>query len=102
MLENQVQVVDVSTRIDEYEDRKVRVKSIIFSQNNLSTQLDLFLDLHKDLLLCSQMKATDPNNNIVLDGQTKFEYPEHGPRDIYELGVPKDAKIINNLPTEDS
>jgi hypothetical protein len=30
-----------------------------------------------------------------------FDYPEHGPADIYALGVPKDAKLVDRLPTGD-
>jgi hypothetical protein len=30
-----------------------------------------------------------------------FDYPENGPADIYALGVPKDAKLIDRVPTED-
>jgi hypothetical protein len=30
-----------------------------------------------------------------------FNYPENGPADIYALGVPKDAKLVDRLPTAD-
>jgi hypothetical protein len=30
-----------------------------------------------------------------------FDYPEKGPADIYALGVPKDAKVIDRVPTGD-
>lgn len=30
-----------------------------------------------------------------------FDYPENGPADIYALGVPKDAKLVDRVPTGD-
>jgi hypothetical protein len=34
-------------------------------------------------------------------GEFDFDYPENGPVDIYALGVPKDAKLIDRVPTGD-
>ncbi len=31
--------------------------------------------------------------------ETRFQYPERGPTDIFELGVPKDAKLVDRLPS---
>jgi len=42
----------------------------------------------------------------VLDGkpstrETQFDYPEKGPADIYALGVPKDSKLVDRIPSGD-
>ena len=34
-------------------------------------------------------------------GTTLFDYPDHGPADIYELGVPRTAKLVDRTPGED-
>ncbi len=34
-------------------------------------------------------------------GEFTFDYPENGPADIYALGVPRDAKLIDRVPTGD-
>jgi hypothetical protein len=34
-------------------------------------------------------------------GEFTFDYPENGPADIYALGVPKDAKLIDRVPMGD-
>ncbi len=36
----------------------------------------------------------------IMDG--KFDYPETGPTNIYQAGAPRDAKIINELPTPEA
>jgi hypothetical protein len=33
--------------------------------------------------------------------ETEFDYPEKGPVDIYDLGVPKMAKLVDRVPTGD-
>ena len=38
----------------------------------------------------------------MIAGGITFDYPETGPQDIYDLGVPRDAKIVNNMPASDS
>jgi hypothetical protein len=32
---------------------------------------------------------------------TRFEYPEHGPADIFDLTVPRDAPLVNRIPSTD-
>ena len=33
--------------------------------------------------------------------ETQFDYPENGPADIYDLGVPKSAKLVDRIPAGD-
>ncbi len=35
------------------------------------------------------------------NGTTLFDYPEHGPADIYELGAPRTAKLVDRIPGDD-
>jgi hypothetical protein len=39
------------------------------------------------------------NGELRTDSKAIFDYPENGPKDIYELGVPKSAKILDYSPT---
>lgn len=32
---------------------------------------------------------------------TLFDYPDHGPADIYELGAPRSAKVVDRIPSHD-
>ena len=47
-------------------------------------------------LLPRTMTAVDHENSSVVT--FRFEYPESGPKDIYELGVPQDAKVVDHAP----
>ncbi|MBC8355221.1 MAG: hypothetical protein H8E66_24870 [Planctomycetes bacterium] len=33
--------------------------------------------------------------------EKRFDYPEKGPADVYELGVPETAKLVDRVPSED-
>ena len=34
-------------------------------------------------------------------GTTLFDYPDRGPTDLYDLGVPRTAKVVDRLPADD-
>ena len=97
MLERQgVQVV---TTEGEYEGEKVQLQEI--SMEGTGQAARLYIQPDSKLLLAAQVKVTDPNGNTVVAGEITFSYPQTGPADIYDLGVPRDAQIINKLPKED-
>ena len=33
--------------------------------------------------------------------EARFDYPEKGPADVYDLGVPKTAKLVDRVPNDD-
>ena len=33
--------------------------------------------------------------------ETRFDYPKNGPADVYALGVPQTAKLVDRIPTGD-
>jgi hypothetical protein len=40
-------------------------------------------------------------NGKPATSETRFDYPEKGPGDVYDLGVPKTAKLVDRLPSHD-
>jgi hypothetical protein len=89
----------VSTTESEYDGRRVQLQEI--SVAGMAPTVKLYIQPHSKLLLSAQVKVTDPNGNTTIDGEITFDYPRTGPADIYDLGVPRDAQIINKLPKED-
>jgi hypothetical protein len=51
--------------------------------------------------------ATNLPNSLVFDADdgkrysAMIDYPEHGPADIYDLGAPRTAKVIDRVPADD-
>lgn len=61
-------------------------------------------DLSMTFIVDAQTRL--PHSMTIKDGggegpEWTFDYPQNGPADIYALGVPKDAKLVDRLPTAD-
>jgi len=59
-----------------------------------SEKIKLFIDTQEYLPMVAEVSHTDHIGKSTYHGTIKFEYPEVGPKNIYELGVPKDAKTV--------
>jgi hypothetical protein len=62
------------------------------------------VDMHMTFLVDAQTRLPRSMTMTGRPGQSlewNFDYPENGPADIYALGVPKDAKLIDRVPTGD-
>ena len=98
------QGAEILTTEAEYDNQRVQLQEISLSsvgQNNESHTLKLYIQPDSKLLLAAQIKGTDAEGNVVMDGEVTFEYPNSGPKDIYDLGVPRTANVVNNLPPAD-
>ena len=76
---------------------KVEIWEVTKSTENTVIKAKLFIDIKKHLPIAMEIKATR-DGTIVQDTNISFEYPENGPEDIYELGVPKSAPVVDGLP----
>ena len=54
-------------------------------------------DIERNLPISGEYKAIENIPNQI-NGKMRFEYPEQGPADIYAVGVPKDADIVDTRP----
>lgn len=101
----QEQGAEIITKEAEYNGQQAQLQEISFSveQNNESLVGRLYLYIQPDskLLLAARAKAADSTGKIIGECEMTYSYPQTGPLDIYDLGVPKDAQIISNLPEED-
>jgi len=98
------QGAEFTTKSGEYMGQKAQIQEISGSfvgQIKQNYVLRLYIDPESKLLFSAQIKSTDPNGNTIVYGETIFDYPQMGPADIYNLGVPRDAQIISKLPKED-
>jgi len=65
----------------------------------LLSKSKLIVDRHKQVLILSESKYWGLNGELRTDSKAIFDYPEDGPKDIYEVGVPTSAKILDYSPT---
>lgn len=60
--------------------------------------ITLVLDTERRLIISMETKATIPDSGKKASAYATIDYPDDGPRDIYALGVPKDAIVIDTRP----
>jgi len=85
-----------------YNEKPVEIWKMTRTEGNWSEELSLFIDLEKHLLLAAEVKSGDRNKEPSYVGNITFDYPQDGPQDIYALGAPKGAKVVDLLPKTDA
>ncbi len=96
------QVAESSTAFTEetgqYNGRKAKIYKVNASKHERVLEGMIIVDIERNLPVFGNQKSFDSNGNLIKEKDLYFEYPENGPASIYDVGVPKSAKVINNLP----
>ncbi len=95
---------EIVTKTGAYRGRKVQVQEMSFSVPESGIPhwaTTLYIDPQSKLLLGYGATAKDANGVVVSRAECTCDYPQTGPRDIYDLGVPRDARIVDKTPTPD-
>lgn len=74
----------------------VSVEIISIVSKNLNGTL--VCDIERNLVLTMESEAVIPENGKKVTSEATFYYPDEGPRDIYALGVPEEAIVIDTVP----
>lgn len=96
----QDQGAQIMARMGDFQGRKVQVQEISWRNvgaNKENHTATLYVDPHSKRLYAAQLSGVDAEGHVVIAGGIAFDYPETGPRDIYDLGVPRNVKIINKV-----
>lgn len=91
---------EITYEAGQYKGRKVEIHKLAFSANELNHRSQLFVDIQRNLLVRMLGSSTDSDGKVIIRSELEFEYPEKGPSNIYDLGVPESATVMNNLPPE--
>jgi len=94
----------VTVEMGDYRGRRVQVQNIVASNAQRgadSWTLTLYIDTTSKLLYGAEVKGIDSAGNSVMGGAMTVDYPETGPQEIYDLGVPRDAHIVDTTPSID-
>ncbi len=86
----------------EVQIQRYQSKDTALNKNEDGSWLVLYIDAHSSLLRgytewFHSYVGGDPNNLTytgVEKGENAYDYPDPGPKTIYDVGVPKDAKVI--------
>ena len=90
----------VVRRIGEYDGKQVEVYEIGQSATGDMEGIkgQMLVDVETRLPIAKEMRYFHPEGKFRRVVKGTFEYPEDGPADIYDLGVPRDTELVNSLP----
>jgi hypothetical protein len=95
--------VITAERRDDMQDGKTSVQYVVHLQridnSNINHTLRIRVDGASGLPNLSEEQHTDGSRAVKV--VTRFDYPMTGPGDIYALGVPKTAQVIDRVPRGD-
>jgi len=83
--ESQGELLNVYELVGKEDDRTARFRIVTGADDNLPRSIKI------------EAEDMQRRNTVFMEGFC--HYPDNGPEDIYDLGVPKDVTVINNLPT---
>jgi hypothetical protein len=92
-------------KMGEYKGQRAQVQEFTLqtpSADDAETkELTLYINPDSKLLYGAKLSGADANGKVTMAGEITFNYPETGPQSIYDLGVPRDARIVDNTPAPD-
>jgi hypothetical protein len=60
----------------------------------MDMRVEMIVDADKNILLFLNQKVFDGAGTLKMEANAYFDYPENGPNNIYEIGVPASAMIV--------
>jgi hypothetical protein len=94
----------VVVKMGSHGGRKVQVQDIALSNvatGQESQTLTLYVDSDSKLVYGAEVKAIDAAGNVVGAGTMTYDYLPSDPQSIYDLGVPRDARLVDKTPSAD-
>jgi hypothetical protein len=87
---------EVRKGTDTLDGKTVTVYVVTASDRGVKGTLKYYVDPQTDLLVGAEIAAAGlPGQRLVID------YPAKGPQSVYELGVPRDVKIVDKTPPQE-
>jgi hypothetical protein len=87
--------IEVSRRKDRVGGNDVEIYILNWAKVGFLRKSEVTVAVQSDLPLSARLKITRSNGTLVTDAKTVFEYPQDGPTTIYDLGVPRSAKVFD-------
>ncbi len=87
----------VTRKNDEYDGSDVEIYKVRIPRGNKEVEEWLFVvDSDTHLIMTLKLRGYEPDGNVKVFGEMTFDYPDDGPTDIYELGAPRSAAVIDD------
>ncbi len=63
--------------------------------------MELYFRVDADTKIPKLSRSTTKREGKQVSWESRFDYPDHGPDDIYALGAPKTAQIVDRTPSDE-
>jgi len=83
-----------------YKEKDAKIFKMSAFLGGMDMKIEMTVDAEKNILLFLNQKAFDKAGKVKIEANGYFDYPEKGPESIYDVGVPKSAKIIHSEKSE--
>lgn len=91
--------LNVTLHTEESQGERVNVYEFVKNEDGKTARFKILAGINDNLPRTISVEAEDveKGNTVFVEGICR--YSDDGPEDIYDLGVPKDVTVINNLPS---
>jgi hypothetical protein len=84
-----------------YKGRDVTIFKTSGVVGGVDMNVEMTLDAKVHVVLYVNQKAFDKDGKVTVEANAYFDYPEKGPESIYEVGVPRSAKVVRGEKEEE-
>lgn len=88
--------VQVTRKSEEYNGRNVEIHKVRVPRKVGIEEWLFVADSDTHLIMTLKLRGYDSDGNVIVNGEMIFDYPDDGPADIYELGAPRSAAVIDD------
>ena len=78
-----------------YNGQDVEVFELVIPEKDKNNRIKLMIDIDKNLPIAAELESMDSEGIITSSRKVRFEYPQNAPKDIYDVGVPRTAQVVN-------
>lgn len=80
-----------------FDGKEVEIYEVARSEKRGIEKSELIVELQRRLPVALEVAFTDHQGTAIFTVSGRFDYPENGPEDIYAVGVPRTAQVVNNM-----
>lgn len=97
----QMEVVDQRLERVEEDGRRWLDYHLTVRGGHFADPIEMHFRVDADTKLPRQCRFEGRPEGKPMVKQMRFDYPDKGPADVYDLGVPKTAKLVDRMPSDD-
>jgi|WetSurMetagenome_2_1015567.scaffolds.fasta_scaffold83967_3 hypothetical protein len=86
----------ISSAQSRFEGRNVGIYILSWTTNNgTKCSSEVTVDVETNLPVSALYKEIDPDGKVLVQSRGIFEYPQRGPVEIYDVGVPDNTRVLD-------